>query len=160
MNRRNVTAYALLVFAAAGLTLALAYPAASDSPWDPPIGANEPAHFNGAWYDCWNAHGYPLPQADPICPEGWAGRAPENPLPVDFTQAAPPPIARPAVISEDEGQRGKRARPVLKPEPSPSETGAGVPRDDGEGIDRFGGAVATVASPSSPGALPDTGGRP
>ncbi len=144
MNRRDVTAYGLLVFAAAGLTLALVYPAASDSPWDPPIGEDEPAHFNGAWYDCWNAHGYPLPQAGPICPEGWAGRAPENPLPVDVTQAAPPPIAAGAVAR------------------SASRDGGEMP--DAEGIAHQAGKNRKVL-PSSPGAeapaaLPDTGGRP
>lgn len=142
MNRRDASTWTLLIFAVIGLMLAFADSVASDSPWDPPIGDNEPAWEapdQPGYFVCWNAHGNPLPQTQTICPEGWAGRAPESPIPIDITEAAPVPIGVTARLSgevrtlSDGGEVG--AVDSSRPDTSPS-PGVGVA------------------------ALPNTGGRP
>ena len=52
-------------------------------PWDPPLPSPAPAWTDPqlpGYHVCWNTYGDPLPQASPVCPAGWGGRAPEHPL--------------------------------------------------------------------------------
>src|SRR5262245_30725029 len=74
------------------------------SPWDPPLPTPAPARELGPGsYVCFNAQGYPFPQDSPTCPDGWGGRPPEHPLPVDGSPgvgALPPPAAGDIVAAE------------------------------------------------------------
>lgn len=71
--------------------------------WTPPIAptGEQAAEFSPGYFVCWESHGYPLPNVGPICPDGWAGRAPENPYPVGPGPALPPPL-----VSRGEGHCG------------------------------------------------------
>lgn len=72
----------------------LAVPTPPAGPWVPALTGHElaaPVYVVGPvphpptgpdGYQCWNEYGLPYPQASPICPDGWAGRPPEYPLPI------------------------------------------------------------------------------
>jgi len=124
MLKRLIAEIAIVAALIVGGTYALAdHYTPGTEPWDPPIQpSGEPAWEDPdqpGYYVCWNQNGYPLPQQGPICPDGWAGRAPENPIPPDWNNDG---------VQDDADahywENAEQAEPpiAVTPEPTPAPT--------------------------------------